>query len=256
MIQYHLEALDWPAGSAGTSGGRMVPLDPGRVFVAGRHLDSDIHLRGAGVSRRNAELGLVAGCVWVRDLDSSNGIWINGRQYGPDAPQRLRPGDVLQIAAHWLRLHGTLRLDERWLRWNGGTAREVTRHIRAAADLGAFAVLADVLEEAGCGDADLLALCRRPDEWAHGDWILDALLGEAEAARPAFAESWWLLHQAGWNVREEAVTGPPQTPVWRVTGQRFVGGVLDATGKTRAEAWHQAVAQARAQGPLGGPNTW
>jgi hypothetical protein len=33
------------------------------------------------------------------------------------------------------------------------------------------------------------------------------------AARPTFAELWWLLRQAGWHVREEAVTGPPQAPV-------------------------------------------
>jgi hypothetical protein len=251
MIQYQVEVLDFRAAPLGTSGGRHVPLNPDRVFIAGRSLNADIHLPFAGVSRRHAELEVIAGCVWVRDLDSGNGTWINGRQFGPNAPQRLRPGDVIQIAAHWLRLQGTVQLDRRWLRWNGGTAPAIARHIRAAEDLGAFPVLADVLEEAGCDDADLLALCRRPQEWAFGGWILDALLGEAEADRPTFAESWWLLRQSGWRVCEEAVTGPPQAPVWRVTVRQNAGGVLEATGKTWAEAWHRAVAQARAQGLLG-----
>jgi hypothetical protein len=51
------------------------------------------------------------------------------------------------------------------------------------------------------------------------------------------------------------VTGPPQAPVWRVTGRQNAGGVLDATGKTRAEAWQRAVAQARALGLPGRPDS-
>jgi hypothetical protein len=50
MIQYQVEVLNICATPAGTSGGRMVLLDPDRVFVAGRIPDSNIHLPFAGVS--------------------------------------------------------------------------------------------------------------------------------------------------------------------------------------------------------------
>jgi hypothetical protein len=128
---------------------------------------------------------------------------------------------------------------------------DLSRLIRAERLLAAFPILADALEEAGCDDADLLALCRGPEEWAHGDWILDAILGEAEAAWPPFYLSWSLLRDAAWNVGEWEVTGPPHAPVWRVSGSHNAGAVLDATGETQAEAWHRAAEQARSLGMLG-----
>jgi hypothetical protein len=40
-------------------------------------------------------------------------------------------------------------------------------------------VLGDLLEEAGCGDAALLAHCRGPGPHAHGCFVVDALTGRA-----------------------------------------------------------------------------
>jgi hypothetical protein len=61
-----------------------------------------------------------------------------------------------------------------------------------------------------------------------------------------------LLRRSGWNVAE-AQAGSPEEPFWWVTGSRG-DGVLDVTGKTRAEAWHRAVEQARSLGTLAGGN--
>jgi hypothetical protein len=150
-----------------------------------------------------------------------------------------------------LRLRATVALDEGWLCHEVGVVPRLARRIREEGDLAAFVALADALEEAGCVDADLLALCRLPEGWAHGGWLLDAILGEADARWPGFHESWAVLREFGWSVREEEVTGPPQAPVWRVTGSRGEGSVIDATGATQAEAWHRAVEQARSLGMLG-----
>ena len=46
-------------------------------------------------------------------------------------------------------------------------------------DAGRLAVLADMLEEAGCSDADLLNHLRGPGPHVRGCWVLDLLLGRA-----------------------------------------------------------------------------
>jgi hypothetical protein len=51
-------------------------------------------------------------------------------------------------------------LDKQWLAWRGGTVPALARHIYDERDWSALPVLADVLEEAGCGDADILGHCR------------------------------------------------------------------------------------------------
>jgi hypothetical protein len=213
-------------------------------------VDSDIHFTHCTVNRRHAEIRVFAGRVWIRDSESYCGTLVNGRELPGDRLHRLWPGDVLQVAAVWSRLTATVALDERWLAWEGGVVPRLARHIREEGDYAAFAVLADALEEAGCAEAELLALCRRPEEWAHGDWLLDAILGEAETAHPPFDESYALLVAAGWLVRGEEVTGPPHAPLWRVTVRNHEEGAIDATGKTRTEAWHRAVEQARSLGML------
>jgi hypothetical protein len=63
------------------------------------------------------------------------------------------------------------------------------------------------------------------------------------------AESYDLLHRAGWDVGD-TVAGPDDARFWWVTGTNG-DNVIDATGKTRAEAWHLAVEQARSFGTLG-----
>jgi hypothetical protein len=41
-----------------------------------------------------------------------------------------------------------------------------------------LAVLADALEEAGCGDAEILAHCRGGGEHVRGCWPVDLVLGK------------------------------------------------------------------------------
>jgi hypothetical protein len=71
-----------------------------------------------------------------------------------------------------------VRLDRRWV------SQDVVAIARHAYDLGDFEalpILADALEEAGCDDCDILGHCRSGTEHVRGCWVLDGLLGKAEA---------------------------------------------------------------------------
>jgi hypothetical protein len=78
-----------------------------------------------------------------------------------------------------------VRVDARWLAWNGGcmaalaaAAYEERRLPAGTLDAGRLAVLADALEEAGCDDAEVLSHLRGPGPHARGCHILDLLLGK------------------------------------------------------------------------------
>jgi hypothetical protein len=43
----------------------------------------------------------------------------------------------------------------------------------------AMPILADALEEAGCGDADILSHCREPGIHVRGCWVVDLVLDKA-----------------------------------------------------------------------------
>ena len=78
-----------------SSAGRPDILVDRVSVVVGRHPHCDSRLVSPRVSRWHCCLTEVDGAVWVRDLGSTNGIWINGRRV---MSGRLRPGDVLGIA--------------------------------------------------------------------------------------------------------------------------------------------------------------
>jgi pSer/pThr/pTyr-binding forkhead associated (FHA) protein len=65
------------------------------MVVVGRHRHCDSRLISPRVSRWHCCLTEVEGQVWVRDLGSTNGVWINGQR---TTSGRLQPGDVLSIA--------------------------------------------------------------------------------------------------------------------------------------------------------------
>jgi predicted component of type VI protein secretion system len=83
-----------------SAGWPLIRLD--RVLVVvGRHPDCDARLDSPRVSRWHCCLTEVDGQVWVRDLGSTNGTWIDGRRVSAG---RLRIGDVLAIAHYCYRL--------------------------------------------------------------------------------------------------------------------------------------------------------
>jgi pSer/pThr/pTyr-binding forkhead associated (FHA) protein len=84
----------------GAQVGRRFPLD-GDTIALGRGDDQDVRLDDSGASRAHALLLRKRGAWHVRDLDSANGVFLNGQRVG-EAPVEL--GDVIEIGTTALRL--------------------------------------------------------------------------------------------------------------------------------------------------------
>jgi adenylate cyclase len=78
-----------PAG-----GGDNIPLIREKMTI-GRRESCDICLRFPNISGLHAEMTLLDGCWFIRDLGSTNGVKINGTRV---QERMLRPGDELSIA--------------------------------------------------------------------------------------------------------------------------------------------------------------
>jgi serine/threonine protein kinase len=67
-------------------------------------------------------------------------------------------------------------LDPAWVRWNDGCAAKLARAIDEENRFEDMPILADALEDAGCGDRDILGHCRSAETHFRGCWVLDLLL--------------------------------------------------------------------------------
>jgi adenylate cyclase len=77
-------------------GGDPIPLLKKNLLV-GRRESCDIVLRFSNVSAHHCQLTLNAGYWHVRDMQSRNGVKINGIRV---TDKRVDPGDILSIAKH------------------------------------------------------------------------------------------------------------------------------------------------------------
>jgi len=77
--------------------GERVELLGSSGATLGRSRDADIVLDDANVSRKHAEVRPSGGSWIVRDLDSTNGVKVNGRRVDPARAQSIKPGDVIEI---------------------------------------------------------------------------------------------------------------------------------------------------------------
>jgi adenylate cyclase len=77
-------------------GGDAIPL-VSDVMTIGRRESCDICLKFQNISGTHCELSLRDGIWHVRDLNSTNGIKVNGER---TLRRRLRPGDEIDIAKH------------------------------------------------------------------------------------------------------------------------------------------------------------
>lgn len=77
-------------------GGDDIPLLREKLVV-GRREKSDICLRFSNVSGSHCELAFKKGCWVVKDLNSANGVKVNGDRV---TQKVLQPGDLLAISKH------------------------------------------------------------------------------------------------------------------------------------------------------------
>lgn len=85
----------------GVISGRMFPIEGTNVI--GRDPHCDIVVGGAHVSRRHAEFSIRSGALWVKDLGSSNGSFVNGKRYEEVA---LQNGDEVKFDAMIFKVVG------------------------------------------------------------------------------------------------------------------------------------------------------
>jgi pSer/pThr/pTyr-binding forkhead associated (FHA) protein len=85
----------------GRSDAATVRLADG-VNSVGRHDDCLIRIRSSQVSRRHCELFENEGQLWVRDLGSANGTYVNGKRVL--GQQALKIGDVITVGGVTLRV--------------------------------------------------------------------------------------------------------------------------------------------------------
>ena len=81
-------------------GGDPIPLLKQQMLV-GRRESCDIILRFANVSAHHCQLSIENGYLYVRDMQSRNGIKVNDVKV---TERRLSPGDMLSIAKHRYRV--------------------------------------------------------------------------------------------------------------------------------------------------------
>jgi hypothetical protein len=63
--------------------------------------------------------------------------------------------------------------------WRSETAVLLARSMYESRDFSAMPILADALQDAGCGNDDVLNHCRTPGEHVRGCWVVDQVLGFA-----------------------------------------------------------------------------
>jgi hypothetical protein len=88
--------------------GELIPLGGGdpvpllkRQMLVGRRESCDIILRFANVSAHHCTLSIENGYLYVRDMQSRNGIKVNDVKV---TERRLSPGDTLAISKHYYRV--------------------------------------------------------------------------------------------------------------------------------------------------------
>ncbi|HEY8155722.1 MAG TPA: GGDEF domain-containing protein [Myxococcota bacterium] len=75
--------------------GRRIPLETPTLTI-GRDAECDVVVPIDGISRKHCQL-LVGEGVRLRDLGSTNGTWLNGREIGHEAEAELRTGDRVEL---------------------------------------------------------------------------------------------------------------------------------------------------------------
>lgn len=82
--------------------GRVIQIDKS-ILVVGRHVECDVQILSPKVSRLHCCIAQIGEYLVVRDLNSTNGIRINGLRV---IEGRLGAGDELAIGTHCYRVRG------------------------------------------------------------------------------------------------------------------------------------------------------
>ncbi|WP_437675634.1 sigma 54-interacting transcriptional regulator [Sorangium sp. So ce131] len=116
----------------GGSSSRFSLPATGTVLV-GRAMDADLRIDSTAISRRHARFLVAEGEVRITDLESHNGVRVNGERI--EAARTLRSGDVITLGEIALILHCEPRVSRR-LADAGHLRQRLEEEIERAADYG------------------------------------------------------------------------------------------------------------------------
>lgn len=86
-----------------------IPLK-GPSMTIGRDPQCDLHLDNRALSRRHAQIEKRGAAIWVRDLNSQNGTYVNGSRI--NEPLALNGGDVVEVGRYHVRIEGVENASE------------------------------------------------------------------------------------------------------------------------------------------------
>jgi pSer/pThr/pTyr-binding forkhead associated (FHA) protein len=87
-----------------------IPFDGGEKII-GREATADVHLDDRALSRKHAKVEKRGAAIWVSDLGSANGTYVNGEKL--EAPRRLHQGDLVSVGHYKIAVEGTAAASEK-----------------------------------------------------------------------------------------------------------------------------------------------
>jgi uncharacterized RDD family membrane protein YckC len=202
---------------AGPRRGDVIPVDR-PLLSLGRQLANDVVLPDERVSRQHARLDQTADGLYITDVGSSNGTFVNNTPI--QGPTRLHPGDVVEVGGSRLVVRALVAEGPATLATGTPAADWAPPPPSAwsapAPQPAAPAPAAPAWAPPAAEPPPPAPAASAPAaEWA-------AAAPSAWAAPPAEA---WPSAPAGWGVRPE---GPPPVPVRAGFGRRTVAYLIDA----------------------------
>ena len=158
-------------------GRRVLHLSRKRGTTIGRGTECDVHLGDRTVARLHAAVWERGGEVWVEDLSTTSGTFVNHEAL--TGLRRLGVDDLIAVGASSLRLIWVFPVDQLWLGRDGGDLVRLARALREEGLYGELPILGDAMEEVGCRDEVVLRHCRRAGRHLAGCCVVEQLLGVA-----------------------------------------------------------------------------
>jgi hypothetical protein len=141
-----------------------------------------LQVQGLSLSQASKRLGPYFAAVWAAEPGGAWEALCNAQEAAGRGGKRAETGP-----RHVALLHDIFGnpfrpprpIDPGVLAYHGGAAKRLAAAIYEDRRFGDLPVLADLLEEAGATDADLLGHLRGPGPHARGCWAVDALVGRS-----------------------------------------------------------------------------
>ena len=88
----------------GDNGPSMETSVTGRPIIIGRGEGSTLLMTDSSISLNHAKITKRQGKVYIKDLDSSNGVFVNGKRISTAKSMNITPGDEIKIGVNIFHL--------------------------------------------------------------------------------------------------------------------------------------------------------